>query len=67
MSWREAYIGIPVNKGAFALLSLEQQDIIHAHNAEEAQALATQVTVRSLPVQQEEEKWLEIWQTFKAK
>ena len=66
VAWRKAYIGVPVNKDSFELLSKEQQDIIQAHNYIEAEELAKRVTVRSLPVQQEEQKWLDIWQSFKA-
>ena len=32
----------------------------------EAQELAKQVSVRSLPIQQEEQEWLDVWQNFKA-
>jgi spermidine/putrescine transport system substrate-binding protein len=66
VAWRKAYIGIPANKDAFELLSEDQQDIMQAHNAEEAQELAKQVSVRSLPIQQEEQEWLDVWQNFKA-
>ncbi|MAG75340.1 MAG: hypothetical protein CL811_01160 [Colwelliaceae bacterium] len=66
VAWRKAYIGVPANKGAFELLSEQQQEIIQAHNAGEAQELAKQVSVRSLPIQQEEQEWLDIWQNFKA-
>ena len=66
VAWRKAYIGIPANKDAFELLSENQQDIMQAHNAEEAQELAKQVSVRSLPIQQEEQEWLDVWQNFKA-
>jgi spermidine/putrescine transport system substrate-binding protein len=67
VAWREAYIGIPAHKEAFVKLTEEQQDIMQAHNAIEAQELASQVTVRSLPIQQEEQEWLDIWQDFKSR
>ncbi|MCK5026044.1 MAG: spermidine/putrescine ABC transporter substrate-binding protein [Nanoarchaeota archaeon] len=67
IAWREAYIGIPAHKEAFSMLSVEQQNIMQAHNANEGQELANQVTLRSLPIQQEEQDWLDIWQEFKAR
>ena len=65
-SWREAFIGIPVNKHAFEFLTEEQRKLLQAENYQDAQKMASRLAIRTLPVQQTEQQWIDIWQKFKA-
>lgn len=70
LTWRRAYRSNTPSVEAINLLSPAQQDLLHVHNGEEAEALVNSVQVRRLPTYTDgataENDWQAAWQAFKA-
>lgn len=66
LTQRDAYYSNVPNKKAYGILPDSHKDILKIHNEKEAMAMLDQISVRTLPQQQTESAWQDVWERFKT-
>ena len=66
LSQKQAYQSSVPNRKAYDLLTDAQKDTLRIHDEEDALDLLSRLSVRSLPIQQSEATWQDIWEEFKT-
>ena len=66
LTQREASQANVPNSKAYDLLTPKQKDILKVHNEGEALALISRLSLRRLPVKQDESTWQDAWEKFKT-
>ena len=64
--WAEAYASAAPNKKAYNFLTAEQRDILGFPDIKTVLDIVRKLSVRTLPVNQSEQDWQNVWQEFKA-
>lgn len=67
LAGKTAFAANVPNGAAYALMSPELRASLKTDTAEEADALAARLSVRTLPIQQTERIWQDAWEQFKAR
>lgn len=64
---KKAFAASVPNAAAYPLINSNLRKLLKTETGEEAEALAKQLAVRTLPVQQSEQNWENAWEEFKEK